>query len=303
MGFGFRKIYADLLADDGTLYVAYLAWVNAWGGRLAFGGLERYSPDGSRRVLRARPLVPAQFPLCAGPGRPLELGLAFDDGDLVLRYQPALPSWDPGPVTGSPGISWSVAVPRGEASACWSDSEGTTAMDGTGYVDCVELTRVPPLLRLRRLDWGRIHLPGGTAIFTAIRTRPGRHWQRAAWWPAGSGPAGQPQVVDRFELVPQADGTSLTLDPPGGSGPREILMRPARVLHHGQALDPGRSPSRLERWGLRLAAGRITETRWISHTVSSDCDPSRHGWAVHESVDFGQPRQDGTTTMEPAECG
>src|SRR5207244_12700079 len=46
MTFRFRKLYADVVSDDGTVTIVYLTWLELWGARFASAGVERYGSDG-----------------------------------------------------------------------------------------------------------------------------------------------------------------------------------------------------------------------------------------------------------------
>src|SRR5437016_12792441 len=93
MTFRFRKLYADVVSDDGTVTIVYLTWLELWGARFASAGVERYGPDGSRDVQHARPQ--------AWEFRPHPVGDAWRPRHdaprrgFDLRYQPVLSTWRP----------------------------------------------------------------------------------------------------------------------------------------------------------------------------------------------------------------
>lgn len=275
MAFRFRKIYADLVTDDGTVVVAYLARTDAWGLRSGAGGLELYRPDGSREVIRSRSPGPLRPP---DGDHPVELRLEMPTDTFRLRYEPSPPPWSPGP-SPLPGLAWSVRVARARVTGTWT--RGRSDMVGTGYVDWVELSRPTRTLGLRRIEWGRIHTARSTSVFLGISSRDGS-WHRAARWDRSG--AGEPRVRDdvRFRAP---DGGPAGLE---CRGDREFdaVLAPQRVLHCGPAIDRARSPGLIERLAFRLITGPCHETRWVSR-VYRPGSPAPIGWAVHEVVRFG----------------
>src|SRR5207247_1371229 len=105
MTFRFRKLYADVVSDDGTVTIVYLTWLELWGARFASAGVERYGSDGGREVQHARPQAWQVNPDSVGDGWGVRLELP--SGDLELRYQSARSSWGPG---GGPDVEPSRAV-------------------------------------------------------------------------------------------------------------------------------------------------------------------------------------------------
>jgi hypothetical protein len=282
MGFRFRKIYADLVTADGTVCITYLAWVEAWGLRSAFGGVELYSPDGSREVLRALP--PAPRPPPAG-GRPLELRLDFPRGSFTIRYEPLQEPWTPTGRSPAAALEWSVRVPRGEVVARWSGEMERADLRGTGYVDWVELTRPTRWSGIRDLEWGRVHLPDSTLIFTGVRSRSGEWWRQMAQW---SDRREAPLVAHDFRLEQGSDAVRLELPDQERAALSSVMLHPERVLHAGIAVDRARSPGLFERLGFRLVTGPSRETRWISRAHRAEAPDSPAGFALHEVVRFGR---------------
>ena len=53
MPYRFKKLYADLIAEDGSVCIAYMAETHVLGTTYPHAGLECYWPDGRRDVYRA----------------------------------------------------------------------------------------------------------------------------------------------------------------------------------------------------------------------------------------------------------
>src|SRR5437773_9886988 len=68
MTFRFRKLYADVVSDDGTVTIVYLTWLELWGARFASAGVERYGSDGGRDVQHAPPQAGQFNPDSVGDG-------------------------------------------------------------------------------------------------------------------------------------------------------------------------------------------------------------------------------------------
>lgn len=299
MAFRFRKLYADLVAEDGTVLIVYMTWMKAWGLSRAMAGFELYPPAGTHRVSRAlAPPIPPRASAAAGP---LELSMEHAGGSLRLRYEPLYEAWRPASRAPFPGLQWSVRVPRASGVARWDgaapgDGTARSELRGLGYVDWVELVRPTRLLGVRSLEWGRVHLPRRTIIFAGLESRSGAWWRRLVHWrgPEGTGPAEH----GGYRLVPGGEGSlGLELPPefPASAGSR-LVLRPRRVLRRGSVLDPDRSPGGLERLVLRLVTGPSGETRWLSDAEGDVhlAEGGGHdgtagsGTALHEVVRFGR---------------
>jgi hypothetical protein len=278
----FQKLYADVVAPDGTVCITYASWLSVLGRTLFLGGVEVYDPAGGRYVERAR----RGDLLTSAPSNGSD---ATSSGDLTVRL--SLPSgpfaltlrsgWHtPLPDFPLPGLTWAVHAPRAEATARWSDRE---PLAGTGYADWVTLDRATRRYPLQMLEWGRVHLEDETALFTRLTLRTGRTWERGL-------------IVGRPSEAPGAwqsdrvrtrwyDGVLGV-----AAGRDEIAayhLRPVRCLHDGAPNDPERFPRRWERALIGVLTGSSHETRWLSRATASG-DTSRAGWAVHKEVRFGR---------------
>lgn len=278
MRFRFRKLYADLVADDGAVCIVYVSWLETWGLRVESAAVELYGPKGTREILRAR-AVAGLDPEQAGPD--LRLRLELPEGRFLLRYEAEAGSWEPAPPADLDGLRWSVRAARARAVASWTGGR-RRELHGLGYADAVALDRPPRSLGLERLDWGRAHLDGETVVFTRLSTRSGLEWARAARWRPG---ARQPDETD-LDLEPRSRDLALRLHD-GAPGSNACLrLRPIRTLHDGPAFDAARLPSPLARSLATALAGRVVETRWLSGAAWDD-GACGGALAVHEHVRFG----------------
>jgi hypothetical protein len=275
--FRFRKIYADLVTDDGTVLIAYLAWTEAGGLSGAGSGLELYRPDGSREVVRARSSFPPEPPVAEGG--PVEVRLELPDASVRLRYEPSVPPWVPAPAPVA-GLSWAVRVPWAKVEATWEGRH--RRLVGTGYVDWVELTRPTRRLGLSRLDWARVHTAQAALVYTGVHVRDGASWHRGALWRRSGDGAPRVRTDVRLRAPGLHPGRLECDDDPDFN----LVLKPQRVLHQGPVIDRARSPGLLERSLFRLITGRSHETRWVSRAYRADADESV-GWAIHEVVRFG----------------
>lgn len=277
-----RKLYADVAADDGSVAVVYMGWCDAGPVHTAYGALESYSPDGRRTVLHGR--VPGESAIRRlKDGREWLISLELGEGVLHLRYREALSPWQPRGPRAHPGVNWSVLVPRAKALLAYETRGGTVRLEGTGYADRVELDRPPRLLGLRSLQWGRMHLPGGTIVFDVLRMKDRAPWMRAAGW------SGQERLWESSDLHPSWAAETLRVATPDA----HATISTERVLHRGPALDEERFPRRLERWLSRAGSGPAQETRWLGR--ARDADDGSSGWALHELVSFGPEARHGAS--------
>lgn len=276
MSFRFRKLYADVVGDDGTVCIVYVSWLVAWGLRARYAAVELYAPDGRREILRAR-RAPRLEPERVASDLRLHIDLA--EGPFCLRFEPEAGPWAPAPADGMRGLRWSVLCARAQAVAVWPRG-GREPLHGVGYADAVALDRAPRRLGLRRLEWGRVHLGDESVVFTRLSTRRGLAWGRAARWHRGAWEARETDVT----LHPDPRGLAVSLAD-GGAAPTRLHLRPVRTLHDGPAFDAERIRSPLTRALAVRFAGRAAETRWLSRSAR-DGEERAPGTALHERVHF-----------------
>lgn len=279
MTFRLRKLYADVVSGDGTVTVAYLTWLEAWGARFASAGVERYGPDGRRSVLHAQPPTSEFDPDSVRDGWRVGLELV-GGGALELRYDRALGPWRPPGPPPHPAMVWRVLIPRAVVAGCWSGPGEPGGLCGTGYCDWVELRAAPRLLGMRLLRWGRLHLPSETIVFSQLSFGSGHSWSRAARW---HGAESQP-----------SDGVVVALDETGGvridpGGAEPLALFAIRLLHDGPAFDRVRLPTAGLHLAVRVVAGSLQERRWLARSAESSRPGA--GWCLHEVVRFGAGRR------------
>lgn len=276
-GFRFRKLYADLVCADGTVCIAYIARLQALGFDRTIAGVELYEADGRRGVLRALPPPP----LSAPADIPSTIRLELARGGFELACDDPLPSWAPIGGVPAPGLRWFVLTPRATMRVRWTAGSGLPDLDGTGYMDWVELQRPTRWTGIETLQWGRLHMPDSAIVFTGVRDRGGGWWRRLAHWSADQT---EPRVVDDFRLERAA---AVRLSWASGGHARSAMLLPGRALHEGTAVDHARSPGLLERATLRLITGPSAETRWLSRVAETESGRDS-GVALHEEVRFGR---------------
>jgi len=272
-----RKLYVDCVGEDGSVCIAYVSSLDAFGLGIAPAGIEHYDTRGRHAIRRGRALLSLAREPAADALSVLQFEL--DGRRAVLELEPeqdALPLPEGAP----PGLRWCVKLARARVHV--RDLRGPgDVFSGTGYADWVELARMPRGLGLLQLDWGRVHLPGASVIYTALERSRGPAFRSATFWPRG----GTPRAIEQFSLSECAQtGTQrLRLEQRGGA--LELELRPERALHQGSAVDAARFPSRIERGLSRAVAGPTRERRWLSR---ARCAELGAGFAVHESVRFGR---------------
>ena len=269
MLYEFRKLYADVAAEDGTFVVLYLNRIKlgGWQGR---GSIEVYSPDGRHEALQGE-LLPTTLDLAAPfSSIPLRLSLA-GGGTFSLEAEVVHGDWQPSVPCPAGPLQWRVKAAQARMVARWTAAGVEKIVRGNGYADLVRITRATRLLGLRTLHWGRAHLPDRTVIFEDLAMADGRRWTVILDEPGGEVGAGASVAL-------QADGQ-------GSIGLREgeLKLSPSRVLHEGNAFGADRVPGKLDRILCETVGGPTHQVRWIGE---ASCGGAR-GTAVWERVRFG----------------
>lgn len=262
--FHYRKLYADLVTEDGTVCVGYASWLSCFGFQLRSAGFELYQVGERRRVVRARGPVSVEHDAFA-----LRLSFGTEEGPFSLALQRAAAPAHSAPLRLTDALRWRVLLTGAAASA--HGLRGPAATNGTGYADLVEMSLPPRSLGLRSVEWGRGHVAQESFVFTRACFRDGGVFRGALRDGAPS---------SELELRRSSGDADLDLLLPGGA----IRVESERVLHCGSALDAARFPSRAERALVRLCSGRVEETRWLARATFPS-GASAH--ALHERVLMG----------------
>jgi hypothetical protein len=265
----YEKWYHDLVADDGSVCIAYDSRLELCGVTSIAGGVELYTPDGGRHVRRSQG---APRRSADGAGVSLELELEGGHARLWQSFEQA--AFVPSAPQPCSGLGWRVGSLRARCRAELSLDGERRSLSGVGYNDHVLLERPTRRLGLLRLDWGRAHSAEESWVFNSILLEGGARWQRLCRWSEATGM----RESSSFSLC--RSGAELTLSAPAFEAP--LVLRAERVLHVGDAIDRERFPRRLERGLTRLLTGPALERRTLCSVAGDGA-----GWALEEQVLLG----------------
>lgn len=255
--FQLNKWYLDLVADDGTAFVGYLA-------RLRWGAI-RVSWASTLHGLSGSPPVEA-----VSLGNQGTIGVedgvgSWHDPALGVegRWEGTAPPvhqtlWqEPGGV-----IDWSGLLPSARAVV----QLGSTRLEGHGYVEHLTLTLRPWQLPFDTLQWGRYATAQHAVTWIGWEGKTLRQW---IWLNGGLCPDAR-LTPDGVAGLP--DGITLQL-----GTPRDLRQR--RVLDTITA----HLPAVASRLGERLSSlqehKKVSPTALLQHGQVVD-----RGWAIHEEV-------------------
>jgi len=277
----FRKLYADLITEEGTVCIVYQSWFDGLGLHRAYGAIELYWAEGKREVIRAS--IPLEPPDLGEIGSELEFCLYLPEGQFVLHYEVETGPWDPPDPFPCDGLHWAVKVAKANATGHWLGDNNRPELHGTGYADWVELNCGLRGLGLRSVDWGRMHFPDETIIFNAIHFRSGEKWKQMAQWFLD----GKMKASSSFRIGRWNDSFNLYLSDQSAESESSVTIQPVRMLHSGRAIDARRFPNSLERRIVQTITGPIEETRWLSQATRQNGQSLRRGWTLHDWILFG----------------
>lgn len=273
MSYRFTKLYIDAIAEDGAVAIIYFTTSRLAGIIASQTMIELYEPDGASESVRGRVDVASlEYDRVVYENF---IRLILPGGYAEIWMKPVHEAWKPGGALLSQDVDWSVNAAAIEISIEIIREGRRQALNGRGYADLTELSRIPRRLGIRQLDWGRIHWPDATVVFDEVRFVDGRLWKRLGRWSAEGFTETQYFNLEMGDAAPR-----LKLSD------RFLNFDTLRVLHAGPALDAARFPNPFERLLIRSTSGRIAETRWLSRVY----DPLllAPGMAIHEHVVFGE---------------
>ena len=255
--FELTKWYLDLVTDQGTAVVAYMATCRL--GTMAFS----YAS-----VLVAPPGMPAVEDSTGGRvDPPQRVGERLRWQSEALGFQG---EWSPlGPAIQQTlldgpegGIHWTCHLPRSRAHARLGERD----LEGLGYVERLRLTLPPWRLPFRSLRWGRHLSLEHSLVWIDWARGTDRRW---VWLDARPEPAAELTPAGVWGL---SDGQSLRLHPPAVLRDRRVLERLGRALPE---------------W-LRARLGPLAgmrEQKWLARSeIENDGTPCDAGWAIYEEV-------------------
>ncbi len=261
--FTLAKWYLDVVADDGTVAVAYSA-------RLSFAGVVLTYAS----TLVSCAGTPAQEDSAFGGADALRLENMGLEADAVLTWHhPALSvrgSWRRlGPAieqrllrSSGGDISWRCEMPR----ACVELDAGGRRITGSGYAEHLTLTLPPWRLPFNYLRWGRFVSRTGSVIWIAWEGADRRQfvWHDGVLQPEA--------VIDARAIHGLAGGATLHLDEPRDICDRPVFAKLAGRLPHGLRRASGPIASMVEH--KMIAPSRLV--------VPGEC--TNLGWSVFEEV-------------------
>jgi hypothetical protein len=251
--FRLTKWYLDLVAEDGSVLIAYAATLEAGalGVRFASTLLAPVGAPAEERTAWTAVAMPEQ----AGS----RLVLRHPTLELSGEWRPAAEPVEASLLDDHHGrLHWACLMPAARARATL---RGTT-LEGAGYAECLTMTRMPWTLPFRELQWGRWVGERHHAVWIKWTDGTDRHW---LWLDGSDDPS--PRGLEELE-----GDRSLEL-----TASRQLCDRRAlRVLTTDMpALEP-------------LFAGplgNLRETKQVSRgTLRERGTPIDHGWAIHEVV-------------------
>jgi hypothetical protein len=261
----YRKLYADVVADDGTVCIVYATWLKVLGFFQHAAGYEIYGPGGERIVVHA--IGPASVHAQGTDGVALRFPTSL--GPFILSCRATAPTT---PIDHRPigGLSWRVLVGSGDAEAR-GIAGPQRRMCGRGYSDWISFGRSPRRMGIGRVQWGRAHVGTRSIVFNRVTMASGATWQ-TTW-------DGQEWSTD-LQLI-EKEGRLAEVH----AGTHVVAVDAVRVLHQGDALDRERMPHRSQRAVARALAGPIREVRLLSKAALEGAA----GVALHEDVRLGRP--------------
>ena len=255
--FRLSKWYMDLVTDDGTALIAYSLSIEWATIRVRAASVLVAEPN-------AKPRESTSWSRVAPPTlRDGVLRFAHDGLGVEGEWHRTSPPFESTLIEDETGrVAWECHVPRARAAV---SLRGRTFV-GSGYAECLTMTRLPWTLPLRHLRWGRFTGQGHSAVWIAWRGGSQHDW---VWLD------GAPQLAataDDFGVTVLDARRELRLSPVRDICDRRALR--ALFAHAPLLADAVAGPLRNLRDTKRLARGALL------------CDGATQdeGWTIHEVV-------------------
>ncbi len=276
MPFEFRKVYIDLITEQGEVAVLYLSWVRFLQRWQAQASLEIHEQGGKRTVVYAKDAPPL-----VDPARGLDqlpVALTIPGGKLELDVRPVHDAWAPTVPSPVPELQWSLGALRSSTTITLTTDSGTRRLRGDGCVDFVTLTKATRKLGLRSLRWGRAHMFEHSLAFTALELEDDRRWFVGVTRMHGRDALSYGNLALKLK-----DGEGMVRF---GTGGQHLRFSDATVLRSGSTFDAVRFPGFLTRQTSQAVCGPQEERRWLCKATVDNAHGV--GMGLHEIVWFGK---------------
>ncbi len=255
-----KKWYLDCVDEQGRTFIGYSAEAQWRSVHFHFQSYMFYSPQTG--IITGSSLLGHAFPFVTGESiewNSKPLGISGMWASQCPPIHRDLSATRPGSMT------WDCYQPLSDVTVRIGDS---TSIQGTGYVECLEIQLTEWYLPFNELRWGRF-LSGTTSLVWIDWI--GGSEQRLLFW--NGEPVDRVDIDDERIVIPHRDAR-LTF-------PRHTILKDASILSPQLKNIPGLSsviPS-------SLAQSR--EIKWLSRgTLQQHAAPDLHGWTIHERVVF-----------------
>jgi len=276
MPFEFRKVYIDLITEQGEVAVLYLSWVRFFQRWYAQASLEIHEQGGRCTLIHAEDTPPLVDPTRGLDQLPV--ALTIPGGKLELHVQPIHDAWEPAVPSPVPELTWSLGALRSNTTITLNTDSGTRQLRGEGCVDFVTITKATRKLGLRSLRWGRAHMFERSLAFTALELADDRRWFVGVTRLHGRDARSYGNLTLQLK-----DGEGMVRF---GSGGQHLRFSKPTLLRSGSAFDAARFPNLLQRQACQAVCGAHEERRWSCQAKVDNAHGV--GTALHEIVWFGK---------------
>lgn len=252
--FQLRKWYFDLVTEEGTTFIGYIARLR-WGlFSWSYSGVHLQSQK--QLLLQASSSRNSELPQIEGDVCTIKSPL-FEG--TWRRIQPKVERELLQTYQGS--LRWSCHIPHAQAEVT---VPGNGKFHGMGYVE--ELVSTIPIwqLPIRELQWGRVLTKKDSIIW--MRWLSDTHPLSLVW--------SNGQVIHHFDFQP------YRLAMPE----QEVILLDHQVLIEGFVLEQHLSCYPWLLWLVPRTFRRFHESKKLSRATLTQSGDDSHGWAIHESV-------------------